>query len=52
MLFIEHDMDVVFRFASRVIVMVGGQILVEGTPSQIASDQRVQEIYLGGGRRG
>ena len=51
-LFIEHDMDVVFRFASRVIVMVGGQILVEGTPSEIASDRRVQEIYLGGGRRG
>ena len=51
-LFIEHDMDVVFRFASRVIVMVGGQILVEGTPSQIASDRRVQEIYLGGGRHG
>ena len=51
-LFIEHDMNVVFQFASRVIVMVGGQILVEGTPSQIASDRRVQEIYLGGGRRG
>ena len=51
-LFIEHDMNVVFRFASRVIVMVGGQILVEGTPSQIAADRRVQEIYLGGGRRG
>ena len=50
-LFIEHDMNVVFRFASRVIVMVGGQILVEGTPSEIASDGRVQEIYLGGGRR-
>ncbi len=51
-LFIEHDMNVVFRFASRVIVMVGGQILVEGTPSQIAADRRVQEIYLGGGRHG
>ena len=51
-LFIEHDMDVVFRFASRVIVMVGGQILVEGTPSEIAADRRVQEIYLGGGRHG
>ena len=31
-LFIEHDMNVVFRFASRIIVMVGGRILVEGTP--------------------
>jgi branched-chain amino acid transport system ATP-binding protein len=51
-LFIEHDMDVVFRFASRVIVMVGGQILVEGSPSEIAADRRVEEIYLGGARRG
>ena len=51
-LFIEHDMDVVFRFASRVIVMVGGQILVEGTPSEIAADSRVQEIYLGRARHG
>ena len=47
-LFIEHDMNVVFRFASRVLVMVGGQILVEGTPAEIAADRRVQEIYLGG----
>jgi branched-chain amino acid transport system ATP-binding protein len=51
-LFIEHDMHVVFRFASRVIVMVGGQILVEGTPSEIAADPRVREVYLGGGRGG
>ena len=51
-LFIEHDMDVVFRFASRVIVMVGGQILVEGSPAEIAADPRVAEIYLGGARRG
>jgi len=51
-LFIEHDMDVVFRFASRVIVMVGGQVLVEGSPSEIAGDPRVAEIYLGGARRG
>jgi ABC-type branched-subunit amino acid transport system ATPase component len=42
----------VARLASRVIVMVGGPILVEGTPPEIASDRRVQEIYLGGGRRG
>jgi branched-chain amino acid transport system ATP-binding protein len=46
-LFIEHDMDVVFRFASRIIVMVGGRILVEGTPAQIARDERVREVYLG-----
>jgi branched-chain amino acid transport system ATP-binding protein len=47
-LFIEHDMDLVFRFASRIIVMVGGRILVEGTPQEIAADARVREAYLGG----
>jgi ABC-type branched-subunit amino acid transport system ATPase component len=47
-LFIEHDMDVVFRFASRIIVMVSGGILMEGTPQEIASDPRVREVYLGG----
>jgi branched-chain amino acid transport system ATP-binding protein len=50
-LFIEHDMNVVFRFASRIIVMVGGRILVQGTPAEIAEDARVREVYLGGGRR-
>ena len=51
-LFIEHDMDVVFRFASRIIVMVGGRILVEGTPDEIARDVRVREVYLGKRRHG
>jgi branched-chain amino acid transport system ATP-binding protein len=46
-LFIEHDMDVVFRFASRILVMVGGRILVEGAPQEIARDERVREVYLG-----
>jgi ABC-type branched-subunit amino acid transport system ATPase component len=50
-LFIEHDMDVVFRFASRILVMVGGAILVEGTPDEISRDARVQEVYLGKGHR-
>ena len=49
-LFIEHDMNIVFRFASRIIVMVGGRILLEGTPAQIAADPRVREVYLGKGR--
>ena len=46
-LFIEHDMDLVFRFASRVIVMVGGRVLLEGTPHEIATDPRVRAVYLG-----
>ena len=51
-LFIEHDMNVVFRFARRIIVMVGGRILVEGTPAEIAADARVREVYLGGAHHG
>jgi ABC-type branched-subunit amino acid transport system ATPase component len=51
-LFIEHDMSVVFRFARRILVMVGGQILVEGGPEEIAADPRVREVYLGQARRG
>jgi len=50
-LFIEHDMDVVFRFATRIIVLVGGRILLAGTPGEIADDARVREVYLGS-RRG
>ncbi len=46
-LFIEHDMNVVFRFASRIIVMVGGRILLEGTPDEVGRDPRVREVYLG-----
>ena len=51
-LFIEHDMNLVFRFATRIIVMVSGRILVEGTPAEIASDPRVREVYLGKARHG
>jgi branched-chain amino acid transport system ATP-binding protein len=51
-LFIEHDMDFVFRFASRITVMVGGRILVEGNPDEIAADPRVREVYLGRRRHG
>jgi branched-chain amino acid transport system ATP-binding protein len=50
-LFIEHDMDVVFRFASRIHVMVGGRLLVQGTPDDIARDPRVREVYLGKAHR-
>jgi len=45
--FIEHDMNLVFRFAEKITVMVGGTVLVEGTPAAIADDPRVREVYLG-----
>jgi branched-chain amino acid transport system ATP-binding protein len=46
-LFIEHDMELVFKFAERITVMVGGQILCEGAPGDIAHDPRVRAAYLG-----
>ena len=46
-LIIEHDMDLVFRFARRITVLVQGQVLVEGTPEEIAADRRVRDVYLG-----
>jgi ABC-type branched-subunit amino acid transport system ATPase component len=46
-LFNEHDMNVVFRFAERIVVMVSGRILAEGTPGEVARDARVREVYLG-----
>jgi branched-chain amino acid transport system ATP-binding protein len=47
-LIIEHDMEVVFRFARRITVLVRGQVLCDGTPAEIAADARVHEVYLGG----
>lgn len=46
-LFIEHDMNLVFRFAERITVLVAGRVLTEGTPSEIMADARVREVYLG-----
>jgi ABC-type branched-subunit amino acid transport system ATPase component len=46
-LIIEHDMDIVFRFAQRITVLVQGQVLVEGPPQEIAADKRVRDVYLG-----
>ena len=44
---IEHDMDLVFTFATRISVLVAGRLLVEGDPDAIARDQRVRAVYLG-----
>ena len=46
-LIIEHDMEMVFRFAERITVMMNGRILREGTPPEIAADETVRAVYLG-----
>jgi branched-chain amino acid transport system ATP-binding protein len=46
-LIIEHDMDLVFRFARRITVLVQGEVLVEGPPEEVRRDRRVHEVYLG-----
>ena len=46
-LFIEHDMNLVFRFSRRISVLVAGQILTEGSVAEVAADPRVKEVYLG-----
>lgn len=44
---IEHDMDLVFRFARTISVLVAGAVLVEGPADEIARDERVRKAYLG-----
>ncbi len=51
-LIIEHDMDVVFRFAREITVLVGGGVLTWGAPDAIAADERVRAVYLGEGNHG
>jgi len=46
-LIIEHDMDLVFRFADRITVLVSGSIFAEGTPAEIAANGEVRSVYLG-----
>ena len=52
LLFIEHDMHVVFRFATHIIVLVGGAIFTQGSPAEIAADPGVREVYLGTRKHG
>ena len=48
-LFTEHDMDVVFAHADRIIVLNRGRLIAEGKPAEVRANQEVQEIYLGSG---
>jgi branched-chain amino acid transport system ATP-binding protein len=46
-LMIEHDMDLVFRFAREIVVLVQGRVLARGAPADIAADSEVRAVYLG-----
>jgi branched-chain amino acid transport system ATP-binding protein len=46
-LFTEHDMDVVFGYADRVIVLDRGRIIAQGSPASVRADPRVREVYFG-----
>ena len=48
-LFTEHDMDVVFNHADRIIVLNRGELVAEGTPAEVQTNEQVKEIYLGHG---
>lgn len=48
-LFTEHDMDVVFAHAHRVMVLNRGELIANGSVADVRNDSRVQEVYLGGG---
>ena len=47
-LFTEHDMDMVFGYADRVLVMHDGELIAAGRPREVRADARVREVYLGG----
>ncbi len=46
-LLIEHDMDLVFRFARRIVVLASGAVVTIGTPAEVAADERVKQLYFG-----
>lgn len=46
-LLIEHDMDLVFRFASQIVVLAAGAVLTQGLPIEIAANEQVKQIYFG-----
>lgn len=49
-LFTEHDMDIVFGHADRIIVLNRGIVIARGTPSEVRDDPHVREVYLGTGQ--
>jgi branched-chain amino acid transport system ATP-binding protein len=51
-LIIDHDMDLVFRFAARITVMVNGSVFASGSPREIGADAEVRAVYLGQARHG
>ena len=46
-LFTEHDMDAVFAYANRILVLVRGEIVAQGTPAEVRADPLVRRVYLG-----
>jgi ABC-type branched-subunit amino acid transport system ATPase component len=46
-LIIDHDMDLVFRFAKSITVLVSGAVFAEGTPAEISANPQVRAVYLG-----
>jgi ABC-type branched-subunit amino acid transport system ATPase component len=46
-LFTEHDMDVVFGYADRVLVLAAGELIAQGTPAKVRADAQVRRVYLG-----
>jgi branched-chain amino acid transport system ATP-binding protein len=51
-LIIDHDMDLVFRFAERITVLVEGAVFASGSPREIAANPAVHAVYLGQAARG
>lgn len=49
-LFTEHDMDVVFAHAHRIMVLNRGELIAGGSVEEVRNDPHVQEVYLGGGK--